>query len=191
MISLSRLRLFVAFILIFGFILMWQYGWQDKQPEPLDVDLEQRIDWYVNEAVLTRFSISGERTSVTDAREVTHFEGLKESQFREPYSVGFNNRQEVAYTLKADSAIHQDDNSRVDLADRVELHHNPNDDQALAMFTPSLTYYPENELAVTDDPVEIHSRSGETRAVGMEFYTAERRMELLSQVRGNYVAAQK
>lgn len=190
MISLSRIRLLIAFLLVFGFILVWQLSWRTDETQVIDADLEQRVDWFVNEAILTRYSVEGVRSSVTDAREVVHFEGLKHSQFKEPYSVGFNANQQVAYTLKADSAVHQDDNSRVDLADNVELHHNPDRDQALAMFTPSLTYFPEKELAVTSDPVEIHSSSGETHAIGMEFYTSERRMELLSKVRGNYVAAE-
>ena len=40
------------------------------------------------------------------------------------------------------------------------------------------------------DPVEIDSNSGVPRAVGMEYYIAEQRMELLTQVRGNYVATE-
>ncbi len=190
MISANRLRLIVASILVLASLLVWQFGFRGADVQQTYLDSDQRIDWFVNEGLLTRYDVNGKRSSVTDAETITHYEGRRESELIRPYSVGFKPSQEVTHTLSAMRAIYQDDNSRLDLAEQVELHHNPETDQAVAMFTPSLTYFPDSELAVTDEEVEITSSSGETRAIGMEFYTAENRMELLSTVRGNYVATE-
>ena len=191
MISLSRVRLIIASLLVLALILVWQLGFRSDESAQTFVDKEQRIDWFVNEGVLTRYDLDGHRSSVTDTQRITHFEGRRESELTRPYSIGFKPSQEVTYTLSALTAVYQDDNSRLDLAEQVELYHNPETEQAVAMFTPSLTYFPDKELAVTDDPVEISSPSGETRAIGMELYTSENRMELLSRVRGTYVATEK
>ena len=190
MISINRLRLIVASLLVLALLLVWQFGFRSSDTQQTFTVNDRRIDWFVNEGLLTRYDLDGNRRSVTDAQTITHFEGRRESELTRPYSVGFKPSQEVTHTLSAMRATYQDDNSRLDLAEQVELHHNPETDQAVAMFTPSLTYFPNSELAVTEDPVEITSSSGETRAIGMEFYTAENRMELLSTVRGNYVATE-
>lgn len=191
MISLSRLRLLIASLLVLALILVWQLGFRSDESAQTFVDIEQRIDWFVNEGVLTRYDLNGNRSSVTDTQRITHFEGRRESELTRPYSIGFKPSQQVTHTLSSLTAVYQDDNSRLDLAEQVELYHNPETEQAVAMFTPSLTYFPNKELAVTDDPVEISTPSGETRAIGMELYTSENRMELLSRVRGTYVATEK
>lgn len=191
MISLSRVRLLIASLLVLALILVWQFGFRSDQSAQTFVDKDQRIDWFVNDGVLTRYDLDGHRSSVTDTQRITHFEGRRESELARPYSIGFKPSQEVTHTLSALTAVYQDDNSRLDLAEQVELYHNPETEQAVAMFTPSLSYFPDKELAVTDDPVEISTPSGETRAIGMELYTSENRMELLSRVRGTYVATEK
>lgn len=191
MISLSRVRLLIASLLVLALILVWQLGFRSDESAQTFVDKEQRIDWFVNEGVLTRYDLDGHRGSVTDTERITHFEGRRESELTRPYSIGFKPSQEVTHTLSALTAVYQDDNSRLDLAEQVELYHNPETEQAVAMFTPSLTYFPDKELAVTDDAVEISTPSGETRAIGMELHTSENRMELLSRVRGTYVATEK
>lgn len=191
LISAKRLRAVIAFLLVLAFILVWQFGFQSRETKSTLYDPAARIDWYVNDGLMTRFDLQGTRSSMTDTDRIVHFEGRRESELTRPYSVGFKPNQEVTHTLSALSAIYKDDNSQLELAEQVELHHNPETDQAVAMFTPSLTYFPQRELAITHDPVEITSSSGETRAIGMEFYTAENRMELLSRVRGNYVATEK
>jgi len=191
LISLSRLRLLIASLLVLALILVWQLGFRSDESAQTFVDIEQRIDWFVNEGVLTRYDLNGNRSSVTDTQRITHFEGRRESELTRPYSIGFKPSQQVTHTLSSLTAVYQDDNSRLDLAEQVELYHNPETEQAVAMFTPSLTYFPNKELAVTDDPVEISTPSGETRAIGMELYTSENRMELLSRVRGTYVATEK
>ena len=187
---LIRLRLTVASLLVLALLLTWQFGWRSDTEVISSTDPQQRIDWYVEGAVLTRYDEEGIRLSVTDALEIIHFEGKKLSELQQPYTVGYSTDQNVDHTLSAKQALYLDDNSRIDLMGKVELHLNPASEKAVAMFTPTLTYFPERELAVTGDPVEIDSNSGVTRAVGMEYYIAEQRMELLKQVRGNYVATE-
>jgi len=189
-IALNRLRLLIASLLVLALVLTWQFGWRTQTENEQFLDAQGRIDWYVEEGVLTRYAPQGTRLSVTDARQITHFENRQVSELEQPYAVGYNADQSVSYTLSAERAYYPDNNSRLDLEGKVELEHNPSTEMAVAMFTPTLTYFPERELAVTADSVEIETSSGHTRAVGMEFYTAERRMELLSQVRGNYVTTE-
>jgi len=188
--AISRLRLVIALILILGFLLAWQFGGRQATETTSVSDPRQRVDWFVEQALLTRYDENGARISATDAPRVTHYDGRQESHIDNPYSVGFQPDQSVSHTLKADRAIHPDDNSQLALSGNVELQHKPDTEQAVAIFTPTLTYFPETKLALTADPVQINTSSGETTAVGMEFYTAERRMELLSTVRGTYVGTQ-
>jgi len=190
LITAVRLRVSVATLLVLGLILTWQLAFQSSSERSIAADNEDRIDWFVNQGLLTRFNEEGLRISATDAQRIIHYDRRREIELSQPYSVGFNQDQSVTHTLSAQRAVYQDDNSQLELAQQVELHHNPETDQSVAMFTPTLTYYPQTGLAVTQDPVEITSNTGVTRAIGMEFYTTESRMELLSTVRGNYVATE-
>lgn len=191
MISVYRLRFIIASLLILALLVVWQYGWQTGESGAASDNRGQnRVDWFVYGGVHTRYDLEGTRRSVTDSPEVTHYESQQRSHLRKPYSVGLFPDQRVSHTLSAEEAYHWDDNSRILLEQQVELHHNPETAGAIAFYTPSLNYYPEQGLAITQDHVEIDADGAETQAVGMEFYTTERRIELLSQVRGNYVPAQ-
>lgn len=184
----NRIRIFIAFLLIMVIILFFQFGIKNDQDSPTRISNESRsIDFFIKDSVITRWSAEGEKISVTIAKYAKHFDARKLMELDHPYSLGFYSDGTIAHTLNANTAIYPDDNSRIDLAGSVALHHNPETEQDTTLLTEQLSYFPDRGLATSDQQVEFRSRSGQTNAQGMEFYTRENRLELLSTVRGTYV----
>ena len=187
----SKLRLIIAFLLVLALILGFQFSRDgDRVPSELTTAPDTRIDFFVTEGIVTRWSVDGTRQSVTTAEYAEHFESRKQLEMDYPYSVGYTTEGKVAHTLSSVTGVYLDDNSRIDLAGNVELHHNPETENDTALYTEQLSYYPETGLAQTDLPVEFLNSQGQTNAEGMEFYTQENRVELLSKVRGTYVPSE-
>ncbi len=184
----NKVRISIAFLLIMLIILYYQFGIQDDQKNPARIANQgSSIDFFMKDSIITRWSAEGDKVSVTTAEYAEHFDVRKLMKLDDPYSTGFNPDGTVVHRINANTAIYPDDNSRIDLAGSVELHHNPETDQNTALFTEQLSYFPDQGLATSDQQVEFLSRSGKTKAQGMEFYTRENRLELLSTVRGTYV----
>lgn len=187
----SKLRIIIASLLVLALILGFQFSSDsERAPDLSSTAPDTRIDFFVTQGVITRWSVEGIRESVTTAEYAEHFESRKLLELDYPYSVGYTAEGEVAHTLSSVSGIYLDDNSRIDLAGTVELHHNPDTEKDTALYTEQLSYYPETGLAQTDLPVEFLNSQGQTNAEGMEFYTQENRVELLSKVRGTYVPSE-
>ncbi len=184
----SKVRILIAFFLVMTIILLFQFSFESDQPLTSgQTNNANRIDFFVRDAVVTRWSIEGSRESITTTDYAEHLENQKLIRMSHPYSVGYGSDGKVIHTLNADSGNYLDDNSRIDLAGSVELHHNPESDMDTALYTEQLSYYPNKDLATTDLDVEFLNSSGQTTATGMEFYTRENRVELLSAVKGAYV----
>ena len=186
----KNIRLIIASCLVVGFVafsLMFENVDIESSRETTSTD--DRIDFFVTDATLTRWSNNGDLISVTQSPFAEHHPHKERLTLQAPYSVGYRIDGSTEHTLSAVKGYLNDDNSRFDLAGDVELHHNPEKDQGTVLLTEQLTYFPELELATSDVAVEFLNDQGSTQGIGMTLNTAQNRLDILSRVRGQYVSS--
>lgn len=185
----ARLRIILATLLVVALILAFQFGGERAVRDQVgDQAAADKIDFFISDGVLTRWTTDGSRESVTSTDYLRHSENRNRMWLTNPYTVGYLNNTEISHTLSSETAIYLDDNSLLELAGTVELHHNPGTEQETGLFTEKLFYFPEQQIARSDEQVEILNSQGQTYATGMNYYANEKRIELLSNVRGTYVS---
>ena len=148
-----------------------------------------RVDFFVTDATLTRWSEEGKVSSVTHSPRAEHLINAKQMKLITPFSVGYRQDGTTEHTINAELGFFADDNSQLDLEGSVELHHNPDSERDTALFTEQLRYFPEQNLATSDVAVEFLNNQGSTKGVGMTLNTELNTLDLHSTVRGTYVAS--
>lgn len=90
------------------------------------------------------------------------------------------------YLLSADRGTLPDSREQILLAGNVQLHDNPAAGLPGQVTTDQLTLYPPRDYAHTDHPVQMQRGTDTTSAVGMDLFFDQQRIELLSDVKGEY-----
>lgn len=186
----AKIRLAVATALIALFLiftLLLNQG--DIEEGVLLKENPNRIDFFVTDATLTRWSEEGNVSSVTHTPRAEHLVNSEQMKLTTPFSVGYRQDGTTEHTINADLGFFADDNSQLDLEGSVELHHNPDSEKDTALFTEQLSYFPEQNLATSDVAVEFLNNQGSTKGVGMTLNTELNTLDLHSTVRGAYVAS--
>lgn len=186
----AKLRLAIASALIALFLiftLLLNQG--DIEQDPLIKENPNRIDFFVTDATLTRWSKEGTLSSVTHTPKAEHLVNSEQMRLTTPFSVGYRPDGTTEHTIHASVGYFADDNSQLDLEGSVELHHNPDSEKDTALFTEQLSYFPEQNLATSDVEVEFLNNQGSTKGVGMTLNTELNTLDLHSTVRGAYVAS--
>ncbi|CAI8245375.1 MAG: Lipopolysaccharide export system protein LptC [Marinobacterium sp. xm-d-530] len=186
----AKMRLIIAAVLIALFLiftLLLNQG--EVEQDTLLKDNPNRIDFFVTDATLTRWSVEGAVTSVTHTPRAEHLVNANQMKLTTPFSVGYRQNGTTEHTINADLGFFADDNSQLDLEGSVELHHNPDSEKDTALFTEQLSYFPEQNLATSDVAVEFLNNQGSTKGVGMTLNTELNTLDLHTKVRGAYVAS--
>lgn len=186
----AKIRLAIASTLIALFLiftLLLNQG--DVEQEGLLQENPNKIDFFVTDATLTRWSEEGAVNSVTHTPRAEHLVNAEQMKLTTPFSVGYRQDGSTQHTINAELGYFADDNSRLDLEGNVELHHNPDSESDTALFTEQLSYFPEQNLATSDVDVEFLNNQGSTKGVGMTLNTELNTLDLHSTVRGTYVAS--
>ena len=186
----AKIRLAIASTLIALFLiftLLLNQG--DVEQEGLLQENPNKIDFFVTDATLTRWSKEGAVSSVTHSPRAEHLVNSEQMKLTTPFSVGYRQDGSTEHTINAELGYFADDNSRLDLEGNVELHHNPDSESDTALFTEQLSYFAEQNLATSDVDVEFLNNQGSTKGVGMTLNTELNTLDLHSTVRGTYVAS--
>ena len=80
------------------------------------------------------------------------------------------------------------DGSQVELIDSVRIARTDQKSRATLITSSRMTVFPQKQYAQTDQDVRIDGAGGVTTAKGMKAYLKDSRMDLLSNVRGQYEA---
>ncbi|WP_426416088.1 LPS export ABC transporter periplasmic protein LptC [Aestuariirhabdus sp. LZHN29] len=184
------------FIALLGGILLAYGGFYLYQNTPLrqaltppDTDPRERqeVDFYMQNAQLTRYNEHGALDHRLNAVEVNHYPHNDTTMISEPRMT----------LLKADGERHISARSGkllpgsedLELWDDVVMRVLAQDGSERGRLdTDFITLYSGQELASTNRPVTITTPSGVTRAVGMKANLNQDQVQLLSNVRGTYEA---
>ena len=176
--------------------------WYDRSVSPAhETTTEQRQlapESIVSDFSQTTFAESGARQYHLSAERVTHFSRQAAAEMTRPDILFYRNQssagkdQEPAaidWQASAASGIILEDQDTLTLTGSVRVTKPLAGEQTLNFDTESLTIKPKAEEASTADPVTVTQALHVTRATGLHIDIAAGKVELLSQVRSQYVPA--
>ncbi|KAA0874059.1 LPS export ABC transporter periplasmic protein LptC [Nitrincola tapanii] len=167
-------------------LIYWGLFGTPGQTRLSDANDPERIDFFMVNAQMQQFNTMGELARELDSPLVVHKPGqdvlhLTEPLLRLPQPEGEPTR------VRADHGIMQDDESEIELAGHVEVIDNSPTGLETRLTTSVLRLLPPENYAETDAPVTVTRGQSRTDAIGMQAWLDQRRVDLLSEVRGSYV----
>lgn len=188
MLSNARIRLLVALAIVASVLIYWGIS-GDTLPQPPTGSSKRggSIDFFMRDAHTVYWSVEGDRAHEWQTPELDHYPQRSRSELQLPETM-MPTANGGIYKIRANEGWIDDNQSQIQLAGSVEVHHNPHSGPAAMLSTDNLTIYPPQDLARTDDPATLVRNGEQTDTVGLEVYFDQQRIELLSNVRGRYNA---
>ena len=153
----------------------------------------------------TIFNELGTRQYQMEAKTVTHYSQQEAAEMAMPIITFYtpnetqndssnivddNYYDQTDWVAKAKTGIVQDQGDTLVLSGNVNVIKPIKDSEALTFSTESLLIKPNDEIAKTDEPVTLKQAQHITEAKGLVIDIAAGKVELLSNVRSQYVPAQ-
>ena len=180
-------RRWIALLLVAVAVLSW---WLQRSTEPGSQQaFEQTVhepDYYMDEFELTSLNLSGQPAHKLYADNMKHYAHDDSATLEQPHLVVFRG-DDGFWDIRAESGRVLNGGESVLLKGEVIiLRITPSGSEALQLYTSDLTVRPHAKYAETAAPVRIKDGRGVTTATGMRADLNQRRVELLSKVRGSY-----
>lgn len=142
-------------------------------------------DAFLHNTIATHFDKLGKIHSQLISPSIVHYSIDNVALLEEPHFIVFHNEKRQPWHLTAKHGKSMHGQEQLILWDQVKLQqpagaHN----QDLTMDTSQLTIFPPKNYAQTGKPVTITQPDKVVNAIGMKVYFKEKRLQLLSQVRG-------
>ena len=108
-------------------------------------------------------------------------------EYQNPELIFYGDDTNTPTIVAAETALSRDNGDTLLLENNVLLKQTLDTGEQYTLTTDALTILPNQQFARTDKPVIINAPSGKTTATGLTADFKQQRIELLSDVRGNYV----
>ncbi|MCL6415230.1 LPS export ABC transporter periplasmic protein LptC [Aestuariirhabdus sp. Z084] len=158
---------------------------QTLAPPNIDPRERQEVDFYLDNAQVTRFNELGKPDHRLKAERVNHFPHNDTTMIREPRVILIRDMGERLISARSGKLL--PGNEDLELWDDVSMTMLSREGlETGRLDTDFITLYSEQQLAETNRPVVITSPEGITHAVGMKAHLNQDRVQLQSNVRGIY-----
>lgn len=149
---------------------------------------------YIEEARTRQYDEMGQLSYTLDAKLIRYYDkaqsGEADTIIESPeltlFEKGTTNNGLSTTRVSADLAEANQTKDQLELTGNVVVQQQVSDGTISTLKTDSLFIQPNRRYAETDKPVIIVDPSGKTTATGLKMYFNERRIELLSNVKGTY-----
>lgn len=184
----AKLTLWVPLLLLAALALLTLWLKQSIQAPPAGPDQSKRgaADYIVEGFVATRFGADGKPLYVLAAKQMIHYPRDDTTQLTAPAFSQFDPKQ-PPIRISAQHGFVSRDGDHVYLTRNVVLirEAGPNLEQITAR-TEALHLQPDNDLAETDQPISVDSKTLKFNAVGMRLDNKARVLKLRSRVKATY-----
>ncbi|SEG53797.1 LPS export ABC transporter periplasmic protein LptC [Marinobacterium lutimaris] len=188
MLTAGRLRLLIALIIITPFLVWWGLGGSTLPKNPVvREETRSTYDFFMRDNESRYWDENGNLARSWESQEMHHYPARNSSQLLEPIA-HMPQQGGGTYKIRANDGWVLDDQSEIQLAGNVEVNHNPQSGPGSLLTTSTLNVFPPRNYAETDAPATLTRNGERTESTGLEVYFDERRVELLSNVRGRYDA---
>lgn len=176
----------LATLVLLGLVLVWLDTRVVRQPYTELPQEHGEPDYYVEQALLTRYGPDGRLLQTVTSPQVTHYPDSDLVLFNEPV-VHHHTEQGLVWRLTARYAEY-DANRELYLENQVQIKPlNPDSAYLPEFMTERLWLDTLNHTGQTSDPVSFSSPGGQTRGEGLEIDLNSGLATLLRQVRAEYL----
>ena len=179
----SRNFLLFSLILLFAIATNWVID-RDEQDAESPGGGRNDPDLYMLDANITQFSPTGDRQHDIQASRLTHFPLTDMTALIAPRINMFTHQQDKPWQITADNGRllprSQLRDEIVELWDNVLAERTDQSGHYITIKTSSLTVFPGQDYAETDQRVVINGTGGSTSAAGMKAYLQDGRYEFFS-----------
>ncbi|MGG5291260.1 LPS export ABC transporter periplasmic protein LptC [Pseudomonas shirazensis] len=182
--NIALLGLIAALLVAVGYWNVSPESFLDKPQAQTD---ESAIDYYAINAYSVQFLPDGKMQYEMTADKVEH---LKASGVTLLTTPDLHMYRGTAYPWHVQSvrAEVNPDGTEVELIDKVRVARTDEKKRETIITSTRMTVFPQKQYAQTEQAVRIDGAGGTTTGVGMKAYLKDGRMDLLSNVRGQYEA---
>ncbi len=164
--------------------------WLQRSVEPVPQQVSEQTqhepDYYMDEFESTALNLEGKPAYKLYADNLKHYASDDSATLERPHLVVFRSEDEF-WDIRAESGLVLNGGETVLLQGEVIiLRITASDTEALQIYTSDLTVHPYVKYMKTAAAVKIKDGRGRTAAIGMRADLRQRRVELLSEVRGTY-----
>lgn len=174
-------------------VLLAAIGYWNVSPESFLDDTpvaqvdESAIDYYAINARSVQFLPDGKMQYEMTADKVEHVKASEVTLLSKP-DLQMYRGTEFPWHVQSERAEVNPDGTEVELIDAVRVARTDEKNRNTLITTTRMTVFPQKQYAQTEQAVRIDGAGGTTTGKGMKAYLKDGRMDLLSNVRGQYEA---
>jgi len=179
-------RVLLLFILALAAFLSWWLSSTGPSLKPRVEKQRHDPDYYLVNFTLTTMGDDGSRKHQLSADNMFHYPDDDTASLENPHLVIFHDDAD-SWDIRAEHGLVSEAGKSVMLQGDVFIEQiSTRSDQGMQIITRDVSVKTEEEFASTEQPITIKDRYGVTEAIGMRADLKEHRLQLMSQVRGNY-----
>jgi len=182
--NIALLGAIAAVLVAVGYWNVSPESFLDKPVAQVD---ESAIDYYAVNARSVQFTPEGKLQYEMTADKVEHMKASDVTLVTTPDLHLYRGNQ-FPWHVQSKRAEVNPDGTEVELIDAVRVARTDERKRDTIITTTRMTVFPQKEYAQTEQAVRIDGAGGTTTGKGMKAYLKEGRMDLLSNVRGQYEA---
>ncbi len=185
-------RLSTLFPLFLLFLLAALTYWLDRAVQSPDAPrttmMRHDPDYTADKLLATRMDVSGRVRDTLQAARMVHYPDDDSTELERPRFVSFE--REAPFSINSNNALVSSNGGNLYFRGAVRATRAPYaDNSELVVTTEYLHVMPDDNIAITDQPVTIRDDTMTIHAVGMELNNETRILKLNAAVRGVYTGA--
>ncbi|THB69725.1 MAG: LPS export ABC transporter periplasmic protein LptC [Gammaproteobacteria bacterium] len=177
----ERKRGFVLVILISSLALLFFAG---EEKKPLPQTITSSADIYFEDFTTRITDINGNDKYHMNGKTLLHYKDRKSSEFRRAQITLFSS-DNPPWLISSDKGIIHDDNSLIELQEKVVATQTDKDDKITAITADALLY-PETGILKSAEAVSVASNYHQTTGIGLNIDTKNRIVNINSDVKGTH-----
>ncbi|WP_028695178.1 LPS export ABC transporter periplasmic protein LptC [Pseudomonas cremoricolorata] len=183
-----NIALFSVIAVLFAAVGYWNVSPEsfldDKPVAQVD---ENAIDYYAINAHSVQFLPDGKRQYEMTADKIEHVKVSEMTLVSKP-DLQMYRGTTFPWHVQSERAEVNPDGTEVELIDSVRISRTDEQNRNTLITSTRMTVFPQKQYAQTEQAVRIDGAGGTTTGKGMKAYLKDGRMDLLSNVRGQYEA---
>ena len=187
MILPSNTRVLILLMFALAAFFSWWLSRTTVPSQIPQVDKQRHYpDYYLVDFMLTTMDDNGIPRNQLAAENMYHYSDDDTASLEKPYLVIYQNETD-SWEIRAEHGLISEGGKAVMLQGDVFIEQvRAHSDRNLKIITSDLNIRTEEKFVNTEKPITIVDNFGVTEAVGMRADLKEHRLQLMSQVRGNY-----
>lgn len=168
-------------------ISIWFLSQQPESRLTPNAQISRTADSFMENFTTRVLNSSGKTEYELNARHMAHFPHDKHTEFQTPYLTLYQLDGE-RWTIASETGLMENGNERITLFGKVLMQQHPVEEgtPGINVHTRDVLILPQESYAETDQHALMTQGENNTESIGLKAYLAEKRILLLSQVRGIY-----